>query len=48
MLVNDRYMQDPPAMLNEFWRRLARIDSEPLMRDYALSQPAWRLLELPM
>jgi len=48
VVVDDRYMQDPPAMLDEFWRRLARIDNEPLMRDYALSQPAWRLLDLPL
>lgn len=48
VLVNDAYMHDPNAALAELWRRLQRIDAEPLMHDYAMSQAPWRILELPM
>lgn len=48
VLVNDAFLNDPDATREELWRRLQRIDAEPVMHGYALSQPAWRILELPM
>lgn len=48
VLVSDAYLDDPGTALRELWRRLQRIDAEPLMHDYAMSQAAWRILELPM
>ncbi|AZL73817.1 dermonecrotic toxin domain-containing protein [Pseudomonas oryziphila] len=48
VLVNDTYMNDPDTARQELWRRLQRIDAEPVMHDYAMSQAAWRILELPM
>lgn len=48
VLVGNAYLHDPDAALAELWRRLQRIDAEPLMHDYAMSQAPWRILELPM
>jgi hypothetical protein len=48
ILVDDLFLDDPETMLPELWRRLLRMDREPVMRDYALSQAPWRLLQLPM
>lgn len=48
VLVNDTFLDDPDAAREELWRRLQRIDAEPRMHDYAMSQAAWRILELPM